>query len=217
VTHDVAALFDSRFLRGYARSKLARDPVYAAVASRIPELPLLDLGCGVGLLAFSLRQRGFASPILGIDYDARKVDAARKACSTDTLVCAAADFRTADVRDPIDFQGSVALLDVLHYFSDDDQKRILRNAASCVAAGGVAIVRDAIRDGSWRYRVTYAEETFARAIGWLKGERLNFPTRESIVAAFDGFDCEVIPMWGRSPFNNYLFVFRAPSAGMTNR
>jgi 2-polyprenyl-3-methyl-5-hydroxy-6-metoxy-1,4-benzoquinol methylase len=216
VTHDVAALFDSRFLRGYARSKLARDPVYAAVASRIPELPLLDLGCGVGLLAFSLRQRGFVSPILGIDYDARKVDAARRACSTDTPVCAA-DFRTADVRDPIDFHGSVALLDVLHYFSDDDQQRILRNAASCVAAGGVAIVRDAIRDGSWRYRVTYVEETFARAIGWLKGERLNFPTRESIVAAFDGFDCEVIPMWGRSPFNNYLFVFRAPSAGMTNR
>jgi 2-polyprenyl-3-methyl-5-hydroxy-6-metoxy-1,4-benzoquinol methylase len=215
VTHDVAALFDSRFLRGYARSKLARDPVYAAVASRIPELPLLDLGCGLGLLAFSLRQRGFVSPILGIDYDARKVDAARKACSTDTPVCA--EFRTGDVRDPIDFHGSVALLDVLHYFSDDDQQGILRNAASCVAPGGVAIVRDAIRDGSWRYRVTYAEETFARAIGWLKGERLNFPTRESILAAFDGFDCEVIPMWGRSPFNNYLFVFRAPSAGITNR
>lgn len=215
MTQDVAALFDSRFLRGYARSKLARDPVYAAVASRLPEFPLLDLGCGVGLLALSLRQRGFRSAILGIDHDAKKIEAARKACNTDTPVCASFDY--ADIRNPIDFHGNVALLDVLHYFTDADQQRILRNAASCVAPGGVAIIRDAINDGSWRYRATYIEETFARAIGWLKGEGLNFPTRESIIAAFDGFACEVVPMWGRSPFNNYLFVFRAPPAGMTNR
>lgn len=211
MTQDVAALFDSRFLRGYARSKLARDPVYAAVASRLPELPLLDLGCGVGLLAFSLRQRGFRSPILGVDYDARKIDAARRAGD------GSVEFRRADVRDPIDLRGNVALLDVLHYFTDDDQQQILRNAAACVAPGGVAIIRDAIRDGSWRYRATYIEETFARSIGWLKGERLNFPTRESIIAAFDGFECEVMPMWGRSPFNNYLFVFSSPSSGITKR
>jgi len=152
VTRDVAALFDSRFLRGYARSKLARDPVYAAVASRLPELPLLDLGCGVGLLAFSLRQRGFRSPILGVDYDARKIDAARRAGD------GSVEFRRADVRDPIDVRGNVALLDVLHYFTDEDQQQILRNVAACVAPGGVAIIRDAIRDGSWRYRATYVEE-----------------------------------------------------------
>lgn len=210
MTHDVAALFDSRFLRGYARSKLARDPVYAAVAERLPELPLLDLGCGVGLLGLSLRRRGFRAPILGIDHDARKIDAARK-------VAAADEFRCADIREPVSFQGSVALLDVLHYFSAADQQRILRNAAACVAPGGVAIIRDAINDGSWRYRATYVEETFARSIGWLKGERLNFPTRASIVAAFDGFEPEIIPMWGRTPFNNYLFVFRTPSSGITKR
>jgi 2-polyprenyl-3-methyl-5-hydroxy-6-metoxy-1,4-benzoquinol methylase len=201
VTQDVAALFDSRFLRGYARSKLARDPVYAAVASRLPELPLLDLGCGVGLLAFSLRRRGFRSPIFGVDHDAKKIDAARKAADGDF------EFRTGDVRDPVHFNGSVALLDVLHYFDDDDQRRILANARACVAPGGVAIIRDAVNDASWRYRVTYVEETFARSIGWLRGERLNFPTRETIVSAFDGFACEVVPMWGRTPFNNYLFVF----------
>lgn len=211
MTQNVAALFDSRFLRGYARSKLARDPVYAAAASRLPDLPLLDLGCGVGLLALSLRQRGFRSPILGVDYDARKIDAARRAAD------GSVEFRRGDVRDPIDIRGNVALLDVLHYFTDEDQQLILRNAAACVAPGGVVIIRDGINDGSWRYRATYLAETFARAIGWLKGERLNFPTRDSIIAAFDGFDCEVVPMWGRSPFNNYLFVFSAPSSGITKR
>ena len=32
---------------------------------------LLDLGCGLGLLAFCLREHGLTVPIHGIDYDER--------------------------------------------------------------------------------------------------------------------------------------------------
>ncbi len=220
MTNDVSALFDSRFLRSYARSKLARDPVYGAVASRLPDLPLLDIGCGVGLLALSLRHCGFSAPILGIDHDGKKIAAAVKAA--EGAMCDAR-FMVADAREPIAFQGSVAMLDVLHYFDEEEQRRILRNAVACVAPGGVVIIRDAIRDRSWRYRATYIEETFARSIGWLRGERLNFPTRDVILDSFDGFRSEVTPMWGRTPFNNYLFVFErssyasAASSGITKR
>jgi 2-polyprenyl-3-methyl-5-hydroxy-6-metoxy-1,4-benzoquinol methylase len=197
---DLAAHFPTRWLRNYARGKLASDPVYAAVAARLPPaLPLLDLGCGIGLLALYLRTHGFAAPIVGVDHDAAKIDAAPQLRD--------ADFRVGDVREAIDVRGSVAILDVLHYFTDADQQRILRNAAQCVAPGGVVIIRDAVRERTWRYRATYLAETFATSIGWLKGERLHFPTRETIAGAFDGI--EAIPMWGRTPFNNYLFVFRS--------
>ena len=37
------------------------------------------------------------------------------------------------------------------------------------------IIRDGIRDGSLRYRLTYAQETLSRVGGWLKAERLRFP------------------------------------------
>jgi SAM-dependent methyltransferase len=107
------------------------------------------------------------------------------------------------------------MLDLLHYFDDATQSRILSNAAACVAPGGVLIVRDAIRDGSWRYRVTYAQEMLARSVRWLKAERLNFPAWPTL-AALQGFEEEIVPMWGRTPFNNYLFVFRRVSSGMTN-
>jgi 2-polyprenyl-3-methyl-5-hydroxy-6-metoxy-1,4-benzoquinol methylase len=203
---DLAARFPTRWLRHYARSKLATDPVYEAVAARLPELPLLDVGCGIGLLALYLRTRGFRAPVTGIDFDAAKIAAAPRLHDV--------QFRVADARQPLDFRGSVAILDVLHYFSDADQQRILANAACCVAPGGVAIIRDAVRDGSWRYRATYLAETFATAIGWLKGERLHFPRRETITGVFP--DAEIVPLWGRTPFNNYLFVFRAPSSGITN-
>ena len=80
VERRIADRFPSRFLRGYARSKLRRDPVYRAVADRLrgSTFPLYDVGCGVGLLEFFLREQGFEEPMTGIDHDARKVVAANE-------------------------------------------------------------------------------------------------------------------------------------------
>lgn len=211
----VADRFTSRFLRSYTRSKLRRDPVYAAVLERLrgSAAPLFDVGCGIGLLEFFLRENGFSNPVAGIDHDPRKVSEANRIAAFYSDL----QFRAGDARDAIPAGNSVALLDVLHYFSGDDQARILRNAAAAVPAGGMVIIRDAIRDGSLRYRVTVLQERFSRAVRWLRAERLNFPTQSQIRAPFGGFVEEVVPMWGGTPFNNYLFVFRRPAAGTTKR
>lgn len=200
----IASRYPTRFLRSYARVKLATDPAYAAVFELLRDTkdPLLDVGCGVGLMEFYLRERGMQMPIVGIDHDRRKIDIARGIANGDPGL----SFAVADARRPMQFRGNVVLLDVLHYFSDADQSLILRNAT---AAGGMIIIREGIRDGSLRYRLTYAQETLARIGGWLKAERLHFPTRESIESSLNGeFREEVRPMFGRMPFNNYLFVFR---------
>lgn len=209
----VASLFDTRFLRYYTLGKLSRDPVYDAVIARLrgSTLPLLDVGCGAGIFAFYLRECGLAMPLAGIDHDAKKIAVANVLASRYANI----SFREGDAREPLAHRGSVVMLDLLHYFDDATQARILANAAACVAPGGVLIVRDAIRDGSWRYRVTYAQEMFARSVRWLKAERLNFPAW-STLAALQGFEEEIVPMWGRTPFNNYLFVFRRASSGTTN-
>jgi SAM-dependent methyltransferase len=211
----VADRFSSRFLRSYTRSKLRRDPVYRAVLERLrgSSAPLFDVGCGIGLLEFYLRESGFTNPIIGIDHDARKVAAANQIATSYRDL----EFRAGDARDPIPAGSNVALLDVLHYFSIEDQTRILRNAAAAVAAGGVVIIRDAVRDGTLRYRLTSLQEQFSRAVRWLRAERLNFPTESQITMPFEGFVKEVVPMWGGTPFNNYLFVFRRLGEGMTKR
>ena len=212
VRHRVAGRFSSRFLRGYVASKIGSDPVYAAVLERLRghDEPLLDVGCGVGVLSFFLREHGLTMPIDGIDHDAKKIAAARAiAPHYDRLTFAAADARSA-LRG---FHGSVLMLDLLHYFRDDEQQQLLRDAAAATLPGGVVIVRDAVRDRSWRYRITQAQETFSRAVRWLKAERLNFPTIEAVAAPFRaaGFSEEIVPLWGRTPFNNYLFVFTRPA------
>jgi SAM-dependent methyltransferase len=207
VASRIAARYPSAFLRAYVRAKVRIDPVYAAVFDRIGDStdPLLDVGCGAGILAAYLRTRGFAAPIHGIDHDERKVSVA-------SSVVHDATFEVADARCPIAHHGTVVLLDLLHYFRSGDQETILASAANAKTV----IIRDAVRDGSWRYRLTYAQETFSRAVRWLRAERLHFQTRDEIVRPFASFEAEVVPLYGRTPFNNYLFVFRRSNSGITN-
>jgi cyclopropane fatty-acyl-phospholipid synthase-like methyltransferase len=196
--------------------KVATDPVYRAVAGALQGTthPLLDLGSGIGLLAFYLRESGFEQPITGVDHDAQKVSAAIAASGAGEGL----RFRVQDVREVADTGSNIMALDLLHYFTPEEQSKLLLYIASAVPPGGAAVIRDCIRDSSWRYRLTYLQESFSRAVRWLKAERLNFPTRESIVQPFRerGFEVEVRPLSGAFPFNNYLFVFRRPSSGMTN-
>ena len=203
----IAARYPSRFLRIYVRSKIKADPVYAAVFERVHDRaePLLDVGCGIGLLAAYLRARNFRAPIRGLDHDERKVGIA-------SSVVPEATFGVADARTAIDAEGTIVLLDLLHYFRAEEQARILESAAKNAS---MVIVRDAIRDGSWRYRFTYLQETFSRLVRWLRAERLHFPTRDDVMRPFGSFDAEVVPLYGRTPFNNYLFVFRRSTGGIT--
>jgi SAM-dependent methyltransferase len=208
VANRVAARYPTRFLRGYVRSKIRTDPVYAAVFERLRDSaqPLLDVGCGIGILPRYLRERGFTAPIRGVDHDERKIAIARS-------VVPDAELRTGDARTAIDGGGTVVLIDLLHYFTSEEQARLLAAAAAHAAT---VIIRDGIRDGSWRYRVTYAQEMFSRAVRWLRAERLHFPTRDDVIQPFAGFAVEVVPLYARTPFNNYLFVFRRSAAGTTN-
>lgn len=215
VERRIAGFFDSRFLRSYTRSKLRNDPVYRAALERLRDetAPLYDIGCGVGLLEFYLRENGVESPITGIDHDERKIAKAQSIASRYRGL----EFRTGDARDAVTPGANAVLFDVLHYFTPVDQQRILHNVAE--SAAGLVLVRDAVRDHTFRYRITALQERFSRAIGWLRAERLNFPAAEDVIRPFRerGYRTEIEPMWGRTPFNNYLFVFRRSTGGTTNR
>jgi len=212
VASRLASLYDRREVRWYVRMKVRTDPVYPAVAQQLQdaEEPLLDLGCGVGLLPFFLREQGFRAPIIGVDFDRRKIDIARSAATRYRDI----DFIAADARDGFPADHNVVMLDLLHYLDSETQRHILASAARVAR---VVIIRQGVRDASWRYRFTAWVDAIGRTVRWMKAEALNYPAREEIVAAFSGFTAEVIPLWGRTPYNNYLFVFRrAASPGMTN-
>ncbi len=206
----VAAHFSSRWLRGYVGSKLRSDPVYPAAYEllRGSGQPLLDIGCGVGLLAFYLRERGCRQPVLGLDLDARKIGHGQRIAINRYHDV---DFRCHDVQSALpDFSGDSALFDVLHYLPPARQSELLARAAERIAPGGQLMIRDCPRDNGPRFWLTYAAEKFAQAVAWNVNTPLHFPARARIDEAFpaSAFERASRPLWGRTPFNNYLFVFR---------
>jgi hypothetical protein len=61
-----------------------------------------------------------------------------------------------------------------------------------------------------RFWLTQMAERFAQTTTWNIGVPLHFPTREKICALFppNEFSSRIEPLWGRTPFNNHLFIFR---------
>ncbi|HUR81671.1 MAG TPA: class I SAM-dependent methyltransferase [Thermoanaerobaculia bacterium] len=205
LSNRLASLYERRALQGYVRWKVRTDPAYSAAleALRGRDHPLVDLGCGVGLLAFYLREHGYASPIIGVDFDERKIELARIAARRYRGV----DFLVADARGPIPENHNVVILDILHYFDSESQQKILANAANAVPRGGAVIIRQPLRDSSWRYRMNITVDSLARTFHWMRAESINYPTREELVAPFAGFSQEVRPLWGRMPYNTHFAVF----------
>ena len=211
----IAERYRSRTLKSYAICKLLTDPVYDAVAARLlpSSLPLLDIGCGIGLCPFYLRERGYTAPIVGVDIDEPKVRAGQARAALDYP---GVELRVQRGDDPSLFAGlppgHVTMLDVLHYFDPAAQREILTRIAGAVAPGGWAILRVTPRGDGWRFRFTRWEERFTQVVRWMTAPPQHFPTTEEVCGPFRerGFTEEVLPLWGRTPFNSHLFAFRRP-------
>ncbi|MEO8045085.1 MAG: class I SAM-dependent methyltransferase [Spartobacteria bacterium] len=210
----VAARFGERWLRIYAGRKLRSDPIFPAAYELLgaSNQPLVDIGCGVGLLAFYLRERNFLPPISGLDRDGRKIERAR-------VVASQGDYRDLefverDVSEPFTRSGNIVLFDLLHYLPPHAQASLLARLAQRVAPGGTLVIRDCPHDHNARFWLTNLAERFAQGTTWNMKATLHFPTREEIFSPFaeNQFSRTVRPLWGRTPFNNHLFIFRRHAA-----
>lgn len=207
----IARLYDNHLQRGYVRGKLAGDPVYAATAALVAgtTLPLLDIGCGIGLLGLYLHTLGQAQPYLGVDHDARKISAGQRAvqrAGLGTLM----SLRHADAAELPPMQGHVALLDVLHYLPAERQPALLQEAARHLALDGCLIIRNVLREPTWRFHATRVEEFFLRTSGWIPGGAQHYPSADELRAPLHdaGLHVHIEPLRGRTPFNSYLIVAR---------
>lgn len=204
----IAARFPGRWLQGYVRGKLRSDPLYAAVTQVVlaAPAPILDIGCGIGLLGHYLRESGHTADYLGLDLDAHKIAIAKRAAARSSglrFVAAASDSLPA-------WQGHVALLDVLHYLGPAQQQAVLQSAAERIAPGASLIIRNVLRDESWRFAFTRLEELFMRSIRWMRYGVQHYPHAEGLRAplAAAGLNVMIRPLWAGTPFNSYMIIAR---------
>lgn len=207
--HKIAALCPQRWVQYYTRSKLSSDPVYGAVSKEVMGTtePLLDIGCGIGLLAHYLHVCGHRAPVTGFDYDQRKIDSAISMASSAGhrhLSFSAGDARTGLP----EFRGHVVILDILQFFNESEQDALLTAAASRVAPGAKLIIRSGLRDDSGRFRITVLGDYLAKACFWMKAAPTCYPDAAQFqrVLTAAGLKVSIKPMWGGTPFNNFLIV-----------
>jgi SAM-dependent methyltransferase len=159
----------------YAASKLRRDPLLRA----LPQLcegaqDILVAGCGLGIATSRLALADPARPLLAVDRDERKVGVARAALGGYGTVT----FRVGDIRDADLGSPDLAIaVDVLHYWPEDEQRRILDRIVRALRPGGRLLFRDGCSDGRG-HALVVAGERFAGLIGFTRtGPRLHFRSR----------------------------------------
>ncbi len=207
----LACLYSTRYLRSYVYWKVRTDPLYPAVIQELTaagDHPLVDLGCGPGLFAFYLKICGYQSPIHGLDVDAAKVQAAGRIAEGrwPEVTFNAGDFVSWESGA---HEGHVTLLDVMQYLCEEGQHILLRQAAACLTAPGHRlIIRNGLDDESWRATVTRVTDRAARWVRWMARSPRHHPSRAFIAATLleAGLQAEFKPLWGATPFNNYLVV-----------
>lgn len=192
----------------YISAKLRSDPLYAAVLEEIRDspLPLLDLGCGLGVLAFYLHEHGVDVPIHSLDYDQRKIAEAERIAAERGADRLSFDFHDAREGLP-DHSGNVTILDILQFFTADEIHRLLTLAAERLAAGGKLVIRSCLKDESWRFKASVAGDFLAKATFWMKAAPTHYPTADDFRRSLEPHgEVTITPLWGGTPFNNHLIV-----------
>jgi len=193
-----------RATRGYVRSKMTHDPVVKAVltigrdAEGLGEVA--DVGCGRGQLAVALLESNGASKVSGVDWDAKKIADASQASHGLAATFAIGDLRE-EPRAPCD---TALLIDVLHYFTEQEQDALLGRVATMARCR--IVIRDLDPDRGWRSRVTRLQEAITTGIRFNRGARLCIRPISATMRTLEahGFDAEVTPCWQGTPFANVL-------------
>lgn len=193
----------------YTLTKLRTDPLYPGVlqALRPTTAPVLDLGCGLGLLAHALRADGQALPFTGVDIDAAKIRRGREVAERAGLADVRLDVLDLGIGLP-DHQGSVTILDVLQYLSPERQRELLGNVIAMLVPGARLVIRSGLADDTPRSRTTRITDRLANLAGWMQERAKSYPTAEGLRGQLEGAGLQTTlrPLYGDTPFNNWLIT-----------
>ena len=201
--------YGNRYDYYYTLTKLRTDPLYPGVlqALRPTSAPVLDLGCGLGLLAHALRADGQSLPFTGVDIDAAKIRRGRDVAARTGLADVRFDVLDLGAGMP-DHRGSVAILDVLQYLTPDRQRELLDSVIAMLTPGARLVIRSGLADDSSRSRTTRITDRLANLAGWMQERAKCYPTADGLRTQLEGAGLRTTlrPLYGDTPFNNWRIV-----------
>lgn len=203
-----------RWEHKWAQGKLAGDPAFPAVGSQIRDLSprtLLDVGCGEGYLLAYVRAIAPEIALVGLDYDEKRLDVARRALGhAPDVRFIGGDVRQAD----LPLADVVTCLDVLHYLDDAGQDSILTRLAAVLRPGGTLLVRDGESGLGMRSWLTLWSERIAVFLGRHRGVTVNLRPRSATIATLEaeGLAVEARDCRDGTVLANVLFTATKPGS-----
>lgn len=197
----------------YAWFKVRLDPVYELVLTELggDGLCVVDLGSGMGLFEALLLERQTGASVLAVEHDARKVGVAKRLLADlPGARVAEGDALTVDLGAP----DALLLIDLLHYFTQEDQHALLARCASALRERGVLIIRE-LDGAAQRGSVTRSLERLAVGLGWNRAPRVHPRSIADLRAQLEAEGLTVsVRQAGRGPFSgNALLVARKAAKG----
>ena len=211
-----------RFAYHFARGKLHRDPVFAALLAYglVPQdARVLDLGCGQGLLAAwllaaqTVQRAGqwcsqWPAPprtisLHGIEMKASDVTRARSALAAEARI-EHGDIRRSSFAEA----DAIVILDVLHYIDYVSQEEVLARVRVALARDGVLVLRIGDASGGLAFKISnWVDQAvlLVRGHGWVRLYCRPVPQWLQLLDRC-GFRVDAMPMSEGTPFANVLLV-----------
>lgn len=201
-------IYKGPVLEWYLRVKIRMEDNYKLFHQLIPGSgKIVDLGCGYGFMTYALAFAATGREMLGIDYDASKIEIARNC----PVVPSNLSFQEGDV---MDFSRQTAdafvISDVIHYLTKEEQLRLLHNMREALIPGGVIVIRDGDTSLKRRHRGSVLTEIFSTGTGFNKTRNpLNFISTGFIrqFAKDTGLQLEIIDNTKHT--SNLIFILKS--------
>jgi 1-acyl-sn-glycerol-3-phosphate acyltransferase len=203
-------IYKGPVLEWYCRIKTGLENNYQLFESLMPKTgKIIDVGCGYGFLPYMLMFMGRKREILGVDYDDEKIAVANNCVDKSEKL----SFDVGDVT-IYDFPPADGFIisDVLHYFKEEQQIKVIENCISKLNKGGVLVIRDADKDIATRQKGTwYTEFMSTKVFGFnkTKADGLHFVSGSLIkdtVKKFPNLSLEVLDTTKLT--SNIIYVVR---------
>ncbi len=205
-------LFKGPVLEWYMKIKVGLENNYEIFNNLIPKSgKITDVGCGYGFLSYMLGYTSKERQIIGIDYDAEKIEIAQHGYLKSEHV----NFVHQDImKYQFSNEDAIILSDVLHYLEANHQQQLLENCVQNTNPGGIIVIRDGVKELEKRHKGTRLSELFStKILGFNKTGKqgLSFLSM-SFIETFAGKHNLKLSMIDNTKLtSNLIFVLKKPS------
>ncbi len=169
---------------------------------------IYDLGCGYGFLTIYLHLKSIKRDIIGVDYDANKIDLANNYFMFKGLQNI--NFIKQNILDlKLESPDVIFLNDVLHYLDKESQLRVLNNCLSNLNKGGLIFIREGEKENNQHIYTKFTEFLSTKIFTFNKVEgSLNFISKLEISDLVDQYGLKMEEISHSRITSNKLFILR---------